>query len=213
LCDTGGGDGTISDTDNPENGSEVDCDAVSVDQAGECQPDPDKPCEGNPVKNPRIAPSGGWNEKGGQYGWTRSSGDQFHDGIDIKSDLNSDLFAMHGGEVVDIRKSFDAGEYKKRSYGNYVRIKSTINGETVFLRYNHLNSVGVKIGDQISAGDIIGKSGNTGNAQEKNGIPVEPHVHIRARKIVNGKEQKVDPENYMATKFNNDGSISESNCN
>jgi len=54
LCDTGG-DGTISDPDNPPDGSEQDCDAVSVDQAGECQPDPE-PCDtGDPViDDPQI---------------------------------------------------------------------------------------------------------------------------------------------------------------
>jgi hypothetical protein len=177
--------------------------------------DPTKPCIGNVIFKPAVAPSGGWNYKGGQFGYTRDSGNSFHDGTDIKADVNSDLFAMHGGTITDIRNSFTPGEYRKNSYGNHIRIKSIINGETVYFRYNHLNSVGVEVGDEVNAGAIIGKTGNTGNAQERNGIAVIPHVHIRARKVVNGQVTKVDPENYMATTFNNDGSVdeSESDCN
>ena len=177
--------------------------------------DPEEPCSGNPIPNPQIAPSGGWNEWGRQFGYTRNGGEDFHDGTDIKAALNSDLYAMHGGEVVAIRNTFAPGEYKAHSYGNYIRIKSIINGETVYLRYNHLNYVGVEVGDIISTGTIIGKTGNTGNAQTRGGVPVIPHVHIRAREVVNGELKRVDPEKYMATKFNNDGSINESksNCN
>ena len=67
----------------------------------------------------------------------------------------------------------------------------------------------------LRAMPIIGKSGNTGNAQTRNNVKVIPHVHIRARKVVNGQETKVDPEEYMATTFNNDGSVNESvsDCN
>jgi len=182
---------------------------------GQDQDDSPDPCLGDPVESPEIAPAGGWNEWGGQFGYTRYGGNTFHDGTDIKADINSNLSAMHGGTVTDLRNSFDPGEYRPDSYGNYARIKSTINGDTIYLRYNHLNTVSVEVGDTISAGDIIGKSGNTGNAQTRGNIKVIPHVHIRARKVVNGQETKVDPEDYMATTFNNDGSVdeSESDCN
>lgn len=216
--DPGGG-GPCIDCDPGGDGSDSECDPNAIDPPAGCEDvggaSPPDPCEGNVVENPEIAPSGGWNEWGGQFGYTRNSGNTFHDGTDIKADINSNLYAMHGGTVTDIRDSFDPGEYKPDSYGNYVRIKSTLSGDTVYLRYNHLNTVGVEVGDTVIAGDIIGRSGNTGNAQEMNGIPVIPHVHIRARKVENGQEKRVDPENYMATKFNNDGSVnvSESNCN
>jgi len=175
-------------------------------------PEPLKPCPGNPIKSPEIAKSGGWNIQGGRFGNTRSGGNQFHDGTDIKAAVNSNLYSMHGGIIVDIRDSFSPGEYRSRSYGNYVTIQTTFpNGEVVQLTYNHLNSVNVTRGSTINANELIGKSGNTGNAQQNAGsnIPVIPHVHIKAR-LKNGSSWvRANPEKYLASKFNSDGTINQ----
>jgi hypothetical protein len=174
--------------------------------------DPTKPCPGDPIVDPNIAPSGGWNENGAQYGWTRSGGSQLHDGIDIAAELNTKLYAISNGEVTDVRNSFESGEYKSNSYGNFVTIKTEANGMEFNLKYSHLNSVDVEIGDIVNLGDQIGLTGNTGNAQSKNGVPVIPHVHVSATTIIDNIEEGVDPENFMSTKFNSDGSVSESKC-
>ena len=50
----------------------------------------------------------------------------------------------------------------------------------------HMNSIAVKKGDTVSAGDKIGELGNTGNS-------TGPHLHFRVR--VNGKG--VDPEQFF----------------
>lgn len=172
-----------------------------------------KPCDKDAVKNPEIAPSGGWNINGGRYGMTRNSGEKFHDGTDVKADVNSSLFAMHGGTVTGVIDTFQAGEYKTRSYGNNIEITSTINGVEVKLSYNHLNGVDVAVGDTIAQGGLIGITGDTGNAQTRGGIPVIPHVHIKARKKVNGNWTKTNPENYMGSTFNSDGTSTNTNCN
>ncbi len=173
------------------------------------------PCKGDPIRNPKIAPSNGWNYLGGQYGYTRNSGNTFHDGIDIKADLNSGLYSMHAGIVIDIRDSFEPGEYAPRSYGNYITIESEIDDIIIQLMYAHLNSLNVNVGDLVDQGQLIGISGNTGNAQSTNRVLVIPHVHIRARKKSNGNLSRIDPAQFMATRFNSDGSIntSETNCN
>ena len=75
-----------------------------------------------------------------------------------------------------------------------------------------MNSVDVEIGDIVNLGDQIELTGNTGNAQSKNGVPVIPHVHVSATTIIDNIEEGVDPENFMSTKFNSDGSVSESKC-
>jgi hypothetical protein len=176
-----------------------------------------KPCSGNPINNPEIASSGGSGKKGGTYGCTRSSptricggvqGKKKHDGIDITATPNSNVHAMYSGTVVDLRNSFAPGQQQKDSYGNYVTIKSTINGQIVFLKFNHLNIVSVVKNQFLNVGDIMGLSGTTGNAGGKGIIP---HIHIRA---LNANSSSIDPQNFLNTKFDaNQNPINSTNCN
>ncbi|MCC5914638.1 MAG: M23 family metallopeptidase [Balneolaceae bacterium] len=172
-------------------------------------------CLGDPLPNPEITPSNGWNVKGGMFGPTRNCDSNglncdFHDGIDISAELNSPLYSMHPGTVVERRyPPMNPGEYDRRvrTWGNYVIIESEINGEIIRFRYAHLNEMHVPAGTTVYAGQQLGLTGNTGNAQDNGNIVVLPHVHIQARKVVNGQESKVDPNDYMSTKFNSNGTI------
>jgi len=177
-------------------------------------------CIGNPLPNPEVTPSGGWNTKGGTYGNTRSCNSsgvcsQFHDGIDLSAEVNTPLYSMHSGTVVGVESNFAPGEYKERSYGNYIIIESIVNGETIRLKYAHLNALSVTMGSTIYPGKKIGLTGNTGNAQTKDEVVVLPHVHVQGQKKVNGQFTKTNPNNYMATKFNSNGTVNTaaSTCN
>ena len=168
-----------------------------------CEYTQSTPCIGDPIVNPTIAPSGGWNVSGGRFGNTRNSGADFHNGTDIASPVGGDLHSIYAGTVVGIRKTFSPGQYKKDSYGNYIIIESTLaNGDKVRLRYNHLNTVGVVMGDTITQGQLIGLTGITGNAAAKGVIP---HVHIGAKLKSGSNWVNDDPEKYMSTKFDSAG--------
>ena len=168
-----------------------------------------KPCPGDPIKNPIIAPTGK-GKNGGRYGYTRTyenGAAKFHDGLDIQAAPGSKIYAPFDGIVIDTRNSFAPNEYGANSYGNYVSIKFTLqNEQIIILKYNHLNSVNVTNGT-IAAGSIIGTSGMTGNAKD-----VIPHVHIQARNIINNKEVRTNPEQYLATKFDSQGNPSNQPC-
>lgn len=176
-------------------------------------------CLGNPVPALAVTPSNGWNVRGGLYGWTRKNTDgssRFHDGIDISAAVNSNLFSMHEGTVVAVRNTFAAGEFRRNSYGNLITVQSIINGQVVRLTYAHLNNVNVTVGQAVYAGQIIGKTGDTGNAQTMGDTIVLPHVHVKASTLgLNHQEIKANPNNYMATKFNSDGTVNTatSTCN
>ena len=87
--------------------------------------------------------------------------------------------------------------------------------------YCHLDSVKVAKGDKVKHNDILGISGSTGNAgsvYEKgkliHGIdPKDYHIHIEASTsytadtatFKNVASSRVDPENYMKTKFDKNG--------
>lgn len=176
-----------------------------------------KPCEGDPVLNPEIASSGLSGKRGGTFGCTRvdetrscegRAGEKKHDGLDVKSDLNSSLFSMYSGTVTNVRNSFEAGENRRNSYGNFITITSNINGTTYNIKYNHLNSVFVEIGQTIGVGQIIGLTGNTGNAAQKGIIP---HIHIQ---IYNSNyTQSLNPEDFLLTKFDENQNPIENDCN
>lgn len=176
-----------------------------------------KPCNGDPVKNPEIVSSGSLSgRKGGSFGCTRSNpnktcggvkGKKNHDGIDIKAEVNTSTFSMYKGKVSSLRDTFSAGEYKKNSYGNYIIIKSTVNGKTIYIRYNHLNKVSVKKDQDISVGQIIGLNGNTGNAAAKG---VTPHIHIQ---VLDSSWKSINPADYLKTKFDSEYKPISNNCN
>ena len=79
-----------------------------------------------------------------------------------------DVISATSGEVFYIQNSYNESTNRGSGWGNYVAIKS---GNTIII-YAHLKSVTCRYG-QISAGDIIGKMGNTGNST---GV----HLHIQA---------------------------------
>jgi murein DD-endopeptidase MepM/ murein hydrolase activator NlpD len=82
-----------------------------------------------------------------------------HPGIDIAVPVGTPVQCPVDG-VVEVATSHpDAG--------NYVNVKTTDGGKQRFL---HLSKINVKAGDKISAGDVIGLSGNTGRS-------TGPHLH------------------------------------
>jgi hypothetical protein len=183
------------------------------DSSGNCV---EKPCEGDPVPNPQIVSSGLSGRKGGSFGCTRSNpnrtcggirGKKNHDGIDIKAEVNTSTFSIYKGKVSSLRDTFSAGEYKKNSFGNYIIIKSTVNGKTIYIRYNHLNKVSVKKDDFISVGQIIGLNGNTGNSAAKG---VTSHIHIQA---FDSSWKSINPADYLKTKFDSEYKPIINNCN
>jgi len=106
------------------------------------------------------------------YG-TRSRG--FHSGIDLQAKTGTSVYAAAGGKVV--LASWYYG------YGNCIVID---HGNGMKTRYAHLSSYNCKVGDSVSRGQMIAKSGNTGNS-------TGPHLHFEV--IINGSTK--NPVNYL----------------
>ena len=179
--------------------------------------------EGDPVDNPKIRPTNGSLNKSrfmmenrvNKNGTIRN-----HYGVDILAAKGTVLKTMTAGEVVDVVDNFKPGQYKENSFGNTVTIKTTdANGNVVYIKYAHLDKVTVKVGQTLKEGDVIGTAGNTGNAGDPDGdgpkpptiSPEENHVHIEASTTLTFKPSsggvgtRVDPEQFMDTKFDSKG--------
>jgi murein DD-endopeptidase MepM/ murein hydrolase activator NlpD len=158
--------------------------------------DLNKPLAGNPVKNPEIAPQKVSGIKGGMYGWTRSNGTKFHNGVDLKNPHGAPIYAMYDGTAKLVTQYDKTGKIIEGA-GHYVEVTSTIKGKTVKVLYFHMQK-GKRFSGKVKAGTIIGYQGDSGNlkaAIEKG--TCESHLHIKVKE--NGKE--VDPIPYLRTKF------------
>jgi murein DD-endopeptidase MepM/ murein hydrolase activator NlpD len=88
-----------------------------------------------------------------------------HGGIDLRASIGTSVKAALGGTVTDIEKSYSKAGCQ---YGYWVLIKHP-NGLSTL--YAHLSLVNVQVGQPVSAGDVVGYSGNTGYSEG-------PHLHF-----------------------------------
>jgi murein DD-endopeptidase MepM/ murein hydrolase activator NlpD len=96
---------------------------------------------------------------------------EFHPGIDFQGRRGDEVKCTASGKVVFA--GWAGG------YGNCIRIQHINNLETL---YGHLSKIEVKVGQQVTVGDDIGKVGSTGHSTgthlhyevRKNGKPINP---------------------------------------
>jgi hypothetical protein len=120
----------------------------------------DRPKLADPVPNWRkhITSRPGHRESPGGIGSTD------HKGLDIGVPTGTPIQAVKRGTVVH------AGE--SGGYGNLVTIKHE---DGTFTKYAHQSQINVKVGQQVEAGDVIGKVGSTGQS-------TGPHLHFEVRR-------------------------------
>ncbi len=119
--------------------------------------------------------------------WPTYSGGGYHGGTDFPVALNSPVYSTCDGEVVAVTSL-------TTSYGKHIKIRATVNGSTVYMRYCHLNSFSVSVGDKVSSGQLIGYSGSTGNS-------TGPHLHYEVRNANdyygNASSPNLNPRYYL----------------
>ena len=103
------------------------------------------------------------------------AGQGFHPGLDIAAAQGTPVVAAAGGKVVH---AGPAG-----TYGNMIAVRLPDGTET---RYAHLSAVGVKVGQQVTAGAPLGAVGSTGRS-------TGPHLHFEVRR----DGHAVDPRPYL----------------
>ena len=113
---------------------------------------------------------------------------QMHKGIDIRARKDDVLATENGGKVVAVNHNANTGG------GKSVTVEYTrLDGSKVQTTYMHLDSIAVKVGDEVKAGQKLGVSGNTGTRT------TGEHLHFGVKTIsADGKTRDVDPASYLA---------------
>ncbi|CAA7196990.1 M23 family metallopeptidase [Chryseobacterium potabilaquae] len=89
---------------------------------------------------------------------------KMHNGVDLKAHYE-DVHSVLDGIVKEVGWDVKGG-------GNYIKIGHAGTFETSYL---HLSRIYYKVGEQVKAGFIIGRSGNSGNS-------TGPHLHFAVKK-------------------------------
>lgn len=103
---------------------------------------------------------------------------RMHEGMDIAGKTGDPIYSALEGKV--IYAGWESG------YGLVIKLSHSGNIQTI---YGHCSSIGVKIGQNIKKGEVIGKVGSTGNS-------TGPHLHFEVR--INGKPE--NPAKYIYNK-------------
>lgn len=124
-----------------------------------------------PVRNGRLTQS---------YGRPNSNyAAGHHTGLDYGVPIGTPVYAAAAGQVVRVTNG--------GAYGQRIEIEH--NGK-VWTLYAHLSQAAVRVGQTVSAGQLIGKSGNSGNSHGA-------HLHFEVRAGANRYSNTVDPMKYL----------------
>lgn len=103
-----------------------------------------------------------------------------HNGIDFATPIGTNVYSVAEGKVIFSGPSSIKGANGAVGGGGYiVKIRHKIEGKFITSSYMHLKEGSLKVakGDQVTEGQLIAKSGNTGAS-------TGPHLHFE---IQNGK--------------------------
>lgn len=87
-----------------------------------------------------------------------------HAGIDLSGPMGTPIYATADGLISD-------AAYNSGGYGNLVKID---HGRGIETRYGHLSAIGVRAGQRVSRGQLIGRMGSTGRSTGS-------HLHYEVR--------------------------------
>ena len=115
--------------------------------------------------------------------YSHQAGTGSENAVDWTVPVGTVVCAAREGRVVGVKQDSNVGgpDTRLRPFGNYVLIK---HADGTFAEYYHLQQNGslVNIGDNVSVGQTIGRSGQTGFASK-------PHLHFDVFQAIDGKKK------------------------
>lgn len=151
----------------------------------------------------RVADGGMKTFDSPRFGMTRNGALRAHSGLDLDAPPGTPIFAIADGVI-------DLARYGDTMLGTDIlltfrptppmltylaRMGQFDEDGVLFAHYGHLSAVFVAQGQRVKAGTMIGRTGTSGNADQK-----YPHLHFEIRKIrlpgigPEGLRNRIDPE-------------------
>jgi murein DD-endopeptidase MepM/ murein hydrolase activator NlpD len=140
---------------------------------------------------------------GARFGMTRNGGTRPHQGVDLFARPGTPVHAVADGTIVQVRQAHPS--YGRdillrfvlpAAWRHYLKRAGSADADgIVFAQYAHLGSIHVKLGQAVKAGQAIGSTGTSGNADQR-----YPHLHFELRKIASpgigsqGLANRINPE-------------------
>ena len=157
--------------------------------------DPDGRSTGDPVREPDIRMNRASNLMGEGIRYNKGQYTN-HQGFDYYAPEGTEVLSVQDGVVISIVEGH-------KSYGTSITIKHTDSqNNTVYSFYAHLSEVNVSVDESVTEGQVIAKSGITGNASDLKGQ--DQHLHFELRSLpenIKGLTGKLDPNTIVDTKF------------
>lgn len=129
---------------------------------------------------------------------------QFHSGIDLYADIGTNLHSMYDGRIQELK--YVASGFGYYLYVEYDASQHKKSPHKIIVGYTHMSTYGInprtgkkwKKGDEVLQGEILGTSGNTGNAKKIKSWRYHTHILIfeKSREFKN----LVSPDLYFSTK-------------
>lgn len=119
----------------------------------------------------RVSSGYGWRTLGGYRDW--------HQGVDISNKAPQiPIYAVADGVVTKVVSTCSrntSATCQGTTYGNYIRVKHTVNGQSYETLSAHLAAVNVTVNQSVKQGQVIGIMGNSGHSTGQ-------HLHFEIHK-------------------------------
>lgn len=151
---------------------------------------------GDPVRNPNIRGNRASNLYGAGIRRTEGGGLRNHQGFDYYAPVGTEVLSVKDGTVIESEKMH-------KDYGQSITIAHTdSDGNEIYTFYAHLSEIDVNVGDEVIEGQVIGKTGVSGNAKNLKGKNQHLHFELRTQKEnAIGLTGNKDPNEIVDTKF------------
>ena len=157
--------------------------------------DPDGRASGDPVREPDIRMNRASNLMGEGI---RSYNGKYtnHQGFDYYAPIGTDVLSVLDGVVYAVIEDNGA-------YGRTLTVEHTDSqNNTIYSFYAHLDKVNVKVGESVTEGQVVAKSGISGNSSDLKGQDQHLHFELRSQPDnIKGLTGKLDPNTVVDTKF------------
>jgi murein DD-endopeptidase MepM/ murein hydrolase activator NlpD len=171
----------------------------------------------DPIDSCALRTAGLASVKSATFGMVRNHGTRAHQGIDLKADPGTPIYAVANGKVVGMSNNPTLGHGYGKTLTLAVDIKDLpqhqrnlvlakkSDAKVAYFFYAHLASMNatksdMEVGRLFALGEVLGSTGDTGNANGMSSISKGAHLHFEVRLKASpgsGLSNRIDPKPFI----------------